>query len=86
MAGLPVVSTNVGSVPEVVLDNITGLVTRLDVQEIADALEKLVSDKTLQAQLGSAAQDFTLANFGVERLVHDHEELYKKLLSSPTKF
>jgi len=86
MAGLPVVSTNVGSVSEVVLDNITGLVTRLDVQEIADALEKLVSDKTLQAQLGSAAQDFTLANFGVERLVHDHEELYKKLLSSPTKF
>ena len=86
MAGLPVVSTNVGSVPEVVLDNVTGHITSLDVQEMADELEKLVSDKALRAQLGSAAQDFTLANFGVERLVHDHEELYKKLLSSPTKF
>ena len=85
MAGLPVVSTNVGSVPEVVLENATGLITSLDVQEIADALEKLVSDKALRAQLGIAAQEFTLANFGVERLVHDHEELYKKLLSSPTK-
>ena len=86
MAGLPVVSTNVGSVPEVVLDNATGLITSLDVQEIADSLEKLVSDKALRAQLGIAAQEFTLANFGVQRLVRDHELLYKKLLSSPTTF
>ena len=86
MAELPVVSTNVGSVPEVVLDKATGLITSLDVQEIADALEKLVSDKALRAQLGIAAQGFTLANFGVQRLVRDHELLYKKLLSSPTKF
>ncbi len=86
MAGLPVVTTNVGSVPEVVLGNVTGIITSLDVQEIADALEKLVSDKVLRAQLGSAAQEFTLANFGVQRLVDDHEKLYKKLFSSPTKF
>jgi glycosyltransferase involved in cell wall biosynthesis len=86
MAGLPVVSTNVGSVPEVVLDNVTGLITRLDVHEIADALERLVRDKALRAQLGIAAQEFTLANFAVKRLVQDHELLYKKLLSSPTKF
>ena len=63
-----------------------GLITSLDVQEIADALEKLVSDKALRAQLGITAQEFTLANFGVQRLVKDHELLYKKLLSSPTKF
>ena len=86
MAGLPVVSTNVGSVPEVVLDKATGFIMSLDVQEIADALEKLVSDKALRGQLGIAAQEFTLANFGVQRLVRDHELLYKKLLSSPTKF
>ena len=86
MAGLPVVSTNVGSVPEVVLDNTTGFITSLEVQKIADALEKLFSDKALRAQLGNAAQEFTLANFGVQRLVWDHELLYKKLLSSPTMF
>jgi glycosyltransferase involved in cell wall biosynthesis len=85
MAGLPVVTTNVGSVPEVVLDGLTGIVTGLDVQEIADALEKLVNDKALRAKLGAAAQEFTLSNFGVKRLVHDHEELYMKLLSSRAK-
>ena len=85
MAGLPVVTTNVGSVPEVVLDGSTGIVTGLDVQEIAAALKKLVNDKVLRSNLGAAAQEFTLSNFGVKRLVHDHEELYKKLLSSRAK-
>lgn len=85
MAGLPVVTTNVGSVPEVVLDGVTGIVSGLDVQEIADALEKLANDKVLRTKLGAAAQEFTMSNFGVKRLVHDHEELYKKLLASRAK-
>ena len=85
MAGLPVVSTNVGSVPEVVLDNATGLITSLDVQEVADALEKLVNNEALRRRLGNAALGFTLENFGVQRLVHDHQELYKKLLASRAK-
>ena len=58
----------------------------LTYQQIADALEKLVKNEFLRKQLGVAAQEFTLAKFGVERLVHDHEELYKRLLSSPTNF
>ena len=85
MAGFPVVTTRVGSVPEVVIDGTTGIITGLDVQEISNALEKLANDSQLRAQMGVAAQQFTLANFGVERLVHDHEELYKKLLANRTK-
>ena len=85
MAKLPVVATNVGSVPEVVLDGITGIITSLGVNEIADALEKLVNSNDLRAQMGAAAQKFTLANFGVKRLVNDHEELYKKLLANRAK-
>jgi len=85
MAGLPVVTTNVGSIPEVVLNNVTGIITELDVQQIADALEKLANNQALRAQLGKAAQEFTLANFGVQRLVHDHENLYQRLLTSPAK-
>ena len=85
MGGLPVVTTNVGSVPEIVLNNVTGIITELDIQQIADALENLVSNPGLRAQLGNAAKEFTLANFGVQRLVTGHEELYKKLLSNQAK-
>jgi glycosyltransferase involved in cell wall biosynthesis len=86
MAGLPVVTTNVGSVPEIVINNVTGIITEQDVQEIADALENLVNNPGLRAQLGNTAQEFTLANFGVQRLVQDHQELYKRLLPSQAKF
>ena len=85
MANLPVVTTRVGSVLEVVLDGVTGIITSLDVQEIADALEKLANSSDLRGQIGTAAKEFALANFGVERLVHDHEELYKKLLANRAK-
>jgi glycosyltransferase involved in cell wall biosynthesis len=85
MSGLPVVTTRVGSVPEVVLDGVTGIITSLDVQEIANALEKLAKSAELRARMGAAAQQFTLSNFGVDRLVNDHELLYKKLLISRAK-
>jgi len=85
MAGLPVVTTRVGSVPEVVIHGTTGIITSLDVQEIADAIEKLANSNHLRGQMGVAAKEFTLANFGVKRLVHDHEELYKRLLANRAK-
>ena len=85
MAGLPVVTTRVGSVPEVILDGTTGIITSLEVQKIADALEKLANSNELRAQMGAAAKEFTLANFGAKRLVQDHEELYKRLLANRAK-
>lgn len=85
MSSLPVVTTRVGSVPEVVIDGVTGFVTDLDVQKIADALEKLAKSAELRARMGASAQEFTLSNFGVDRLVNDHELLYKKLLANQAK-
>ncbi len=85
MAALPVVTTNVGSIPEVVIDGVTGIITNVDVMEMADALEKLAGDVGLRARMGSTAKEFTMANFGVNRLVYDHEELYKRLISNRAK-
>ena len=85
MAGLPVVATKVGSVPEVVLHDVTGIVTGLGIGEIADAIERLAKDKGLREELGLAAQKFTLGNFGVKRLVRDHEMMYKSLQANRAK-
>jgi len=82
MAGLPVVTTRVGSIPEVVLDGKTGIIISLEVEKIADALERLCSDSELALRMGAAAKEFTLSKFGVKRLVRDHEELYKKLTTN----
>jgi glycosyltransferase involved in cell wall biosynthesis len=85
MAALPVVTTNVGSIPEIVIDGVTGIITHLDVMEMAEALELLAGDLGLKARMGSAAKEFTMANFGVNRLVQDHEELYKRLIANRAK-
>ena len=85
MAGLPVVTTRVGSVPEVVLNGVTGIITGTVVAEIADALEKLANSIELRATMGKSAKELTLANFGLKRLVRDHEELYKKTLVNKSR-
>ncbi len=85
MAGLPVVSTNVGSVSEIVLNDRTGLITGLEVIEIADAIERLCQEPELRAKMGQFAQEFTTDRFGVQRLILDHENLYKDLLANLAK-
>jgi glycosyltransferase involved in cell wall biosynthesis len=79
MAGLPVVTTRVGSIPEIVLSERTGIVTGLGVREIADAIEKVITDKNLMLELGREAQVFTSSNFSIKQLIKNHEGLYRKL-------
>jgi len=80
MAGLPVIATNVGSVSEVLMGGESGILVEANVNQIVNAIEKLVSSKELRESLGKKAKKFTLENFGVKRLVMDHERLYKSRL------
>lgn len=81
MARLPVVSTNVGSVGEIVVDQETGILTDLNARSLANALKELVEDDNLREDMGLAAYDYTMQRYGVERLVNDHQNLYTELLS-----
>ena len=85
MAKIPVVATNVGSISEIVINEVTGFVTPIEITSIVDALLRLVSDADLSISLGRNAQDFTSHNFSLARLIQDHEELYKKLISNRAK-
>ena len=76
LARLPVVSTNVGSILEVVQNGKTGFVTDKSVTSLTDAIEKLLIDPGLRQVIGNAAYDFTTKNFGVNRLVNDYQKLY----------
>ena len=82
LAGKPTVSTNVGSVKEIVLSGKTGLITELNPKALADAVNTLLVDQVLRTNLGSAANLHTRANYSVERLVKDHTYLYKELISN----
>jgi glycosyltransferase involved in cell wall biosynthesis len=83
LAGKPTVSTNVGSVKEIVLNGETGFVTELNPESLATAISSLAKDDVLRKKFGSAAILHTHANYGVDRLVKDHSQLYKELISNP---
>ena len=57
-AGVPVVATDVGGIPEVVRDGETGLlVPPGDVAALTAALDRLTADRELRRRLGEAARD-----------------------------
>jgi glycosyltransferase involved in cell wall biosynthesis len=76
MVGIPTVSTNVGSVSEVIKDGISGVLTSLDVSEIVNAVESLISDPALRSRLGESAKVDMNTRYGVARLVNDYQKLY----------
>jgi glycosyltransferase involved in cell wall biosynthesis len=82
LAGKPTVSTNVGSVKEIVLDGKSGLITELTPESLAVAVNSLAVDGAKRESFGSAASVHTHANYGVDRLVKNHAELYKALMAN----
>ncbi len=81
MAGVPSVTTDVGSAQEVVLNEVTGIVVESSASAIADGLIRLL-DGDLRDKMGTAARARAESKFGTKRLVADHEALYERLLVS----
>ena len=81
MVGISVVATIVGSTNEIVVNGKTGFLTDLSVDQLASAVTKLAENSDLRAQMGAEGQEYTLARYGVERLVKDHQDLYLRLLN-----
>jgi glycosyltransferase involved in cell wall biosynthesis len=81
MVGIPIVATNVGSTNEIVVNGETGLLTDLSVDQLANAVAKVATDSALRSEMGAAGKEFTLARYGVTRLVKDHQDLYLHLLN-----
>jgi glycosyltransferase involved in cell wall biosynthesis len=76
--GLPVVSTNIGGIPEMVLENETGfLVQSGDVVAMADAIETVINDSSLAARFGQSGYERARALFPIEKSVR---ELYALIL------
>jgi len=81
--GLPVVSTNVPAIPEVVLDGITGnLVTADDSEALADALVPIVQSHPLRLRYGAAARLRAKEAFSATRMIDKVVGIYSHIASS----
>ena len=80
-SGLPVVVTNVGGNPEVVVDGETGfLVPPKNPEKMAEAIITLLKNKELAKKMGVAGRKRVEEKFSLERMVREYEEIYRNLL------
>ena len=70
--GLPVVSTRIGGIPEMVIDNQTGfLVQPEDAVAFAGAIEKVTNDRSLGQRLGQVGYEQAQMLFSIEKNVRE---------------
>lgn len=79
---LPVVSTPVTGIPELVRDGETGLlVEERNSSKLADALEKLITDETMRRQLGKQARQMVLEGFQIQNNVANLAAIFRQVVS-----
>jgi glycosyltransferase involved in cell wall biosynthesis len=79
---VPVVSTNVGGVQNVMIDNETGfIVPKNNARIFADKLLVLIENEALRNEMGQKGWAFVKERFHFERLVKEMGHYYKELLT-----
>ncbi len=79
-AGLPVIATRVGALPEVVNDRASGLL--VDAQTppaLATAMQQLAKDSATRRHYGRAGHEIVAKRFGVDRFRNDLLKLYAQV-------
>jgi len=80
-AGVPIVATRVGAIPEVVRDGETGiLVAPHDPSGLATAVLRTLRHPEEAREMGRAGRRRLETEFGIDRAVRAHEALYAELL------
>lgn len=81
-AGLPVVATAIGGIPDIVVSGQTGLlVPPEDARALAEAIVRLATDAELRHRLGSAARQRVAEHFSPKKLGEKTDAYYRRLLS-----
>lgn len=72
MCSLPIIACNVGSIPEIVKDGVSGiLVEPRESRGLAEAMKTLVKDPALRSKMGQAGRQIFLDNFQLDKIVKD---------------
>jgi sugar transferase (PEP-CTERM/EpsH1 system associated) len=80
-AGLPVVASRVGGIPELVEDEQMGMLIPVDSEPcLVQAFQALISNAPLRQQMGQAALQRARERFDIRNTVRQYESLYETLL------
>lgn len=80
--GMPVVSTNVGGIPEAVIDGDNGyIISPGDVKQLSLRLSMLIKDRDLRVKMGKRSLQLAGEKFSVESIGNKLEAVYKEVYS-----
>ncbi len=79
-AGLPIVSTDVGSVSDIVVNGTTGLLTEVSSQGLIQGVSMLLNDPGRGKRFGKAGQERAKEFFSSQAMVQHHQRLYSQSL------
>lgn len=78
--GTPVIANDVGGLPEATKPNHSSiLVSKENVEELSNAIEKLILDEKLRMTMGVNGRKFVENNYNIEKNFENVEEIYNKL-------
>lgn len=79
--GVPVVASNVGGLPEVIVDGVTGFLhPPSDVRRMADSAIGILLDDAKHATMAADGARFAVERFSADRIVPQYEALYERTL------
>jgi glycosyltransferase involved in cell wall biosynthesis len=77
----PVIATNGGGVPEIVLDGVTGILVPMgDSSQMAEAIEYLLDNPGVRKSMGRLGRARALDHFTVQKTARMVEEVYQRML------
>lgn len=80
---IPIVATNVGGIPELIENNVNGLlVTSENSEELLNKINELLTNKEMSKRLSDAGYDFVMKNLTWKILLPKYIQFYEDLLKS----
>ena len=79
-AGLPIVSTDIGSVSDIVIDGVTGYLTEVSSEALIQGISTLLENPELRHTFGKAGEDRVKEFFSSRSMVEHHQKLYSQSL------
>lgn len=80
-AGIPNISTNIASIPEVIRDGENGfMITPGDVDALVDRLRILINDSELRLHFSNKSYELVTRDFSLDRNIGNLETIYKSLV------
>jgi glycosyltransferase involved in cell wall biosynthesis len=80
-SNVPVIATPAGGTPDVIKDNVTGLLFEAqDVAALKTRIESLIDDPGRRRRLAAAAYEFVAMNHSLERMCDAYGQVYREIL------